>query len=257
MDNTTNPHPVPTPPLRKRSLHRLSSQLRIGSSEVSPSDHSSVFDAVPYSHSSRLSSGYLSDTDDEDGSSLAKDSLQSILSTYASPNLTNRSAGTKLFTISEQKSVPTLKTVPSNWTFQRRIVTTPPQISHNVAEARQSRAGHRRCFSVDENALQHHRGSEVSTTASLTSDSVMQSGDRPAPLRIPIRPVQPPFKPPERAQTPAGFPRWPGERDYRPNAVRQMFSGPGTATQRRLERSKANSTGYAYSDGGEILETAG
>jgi len=37
--------------------------------------------------------------------------------------------GTPLFTITEQNSVPTLRTMPSNWTFQRRILTWQPSMA--------------------------------------------------------------------------------------------------------------------------------
>lgn len=68
----------------------------------------------------------------------------------------NTAEGTPLFTITEQNSIATLKTIPTNLTFQQRILTSQPP--NTIAE--QGPEGHgnaskqsRYCFSLDENAL--------------------------------------------------------------------------------------------------------
>ncbi|KAF2164635.1 hypothetical protein M409DRAFT_25031 [Zasmidium cellare ATCC 36951] len=94
------------------------------SSEDTPSDHSSVFNAVP-------SSRKTASNDSTQGTGAEKEASQDASTAEPAPGESH--TGTRLFTITEQKSVPTLKTMPSNWTFQRRIVTAQPQMAWESA----------------------------------------------------------------------------------------------------------------------------
>lgn len=94
------------------------------SSEDMPSDHSSLFNAV-------TSNSKATSNDSTQGSEAEKEDSRDGSATGTSPSGTH--TGTRLFTITEQKSVPTLKIMPSNRTFQRRIFSAQPRISSESA----------------------------------------------------------------------------------------------------------------------------
>ena len=138
----------------------------MGSSDPTPSDHSSVFDAETIQTGEQASNEYL---------------------------LTDRSAGTRLCTITERNSIRTLKTLPSVRTFQGRIASVDrEQILQDLAET--GNVPRRRCFSVDD----------------IVKRVVGSSVDLP---EVPEK-AWPPQEPPYRRRTPPGVPRWPGEIDY-------------------------------------------
>ena len=127
----------------------------------------------------------------------------------------SKGVGIQLFTITEQKSVPILHAVPSNWTFQRRIVILQQPTSTGALSAQKvGETGvtpRRQCVSLDETAiykLHHPTGTSEATSAGLLS-STDESIPRPT-SHLP-RPVQPLFQPPERVKTPEGVPSWRGE----------------------------------------------
>ena len=114
--------------------------------------------------------------------------------------------GTRLFLISERNSVQTLKTMPSNRTFQRRILTWQP--SQNTA--RQG-GGKRHCISLDESILriqQNENNVSIESSTDMMSSSTSDEGALRG--RI-VSPAWPPFRPPQRVETPEGIPRWPLE----------------------------------------------
>lgn len=137
----------------------------------------------------------------------------------------SKHVGTRLFTIIEQKSVPSLKTSPSIWEIQRRTFTLQPQLSSEVAQARHSRTARRRCYSADDSILLlDHNKSELSEASSVDAIARDQRF-----ACEPTLPNNPPYQPPERVQTPKGLPRWPGETDHDQPVVGQVT----TRTSRR------------------------
>ncbi|KAK3707575.1 hypothetical protein LTR37_012070 [Vermiconidia calcicola] len=182
---------------------------RLDSSEATPSDHSSLYDALLASRSSKP---------------------QRV------------PAGTPLFTITEQKSVATLATVPSNLTFQRRILS----LQHPASTAALSGSGRkddhhgsvrrRQCVSLDETAIQKlHQPKEPSqATSSGLQSLASQSPQRPA-TQLP-QPVQPPFEPPERVKTPEGVPSWRGQVSA-PGQASSASSTPGLLFRQLRARS--------------------
>ncbi|KAK3724738.1 hypothetical protein LTR37_000786, partial [Vermiconidia calcicola] len=115
------------------------------------------------------------------------------------------------------KSVATLATVPSNLTFQRKILS----LQHPASTAALRGGGRqdnergsvrrRQCVSLDETTIQRlHQPKEPSqATSSGLQSLASQSPQRPA-WQLP-QPGQPPFEPPERVKTPEGVPSWRGE----------------------------------------------
>lgn len=129
--------------------------------------------------------------------------------------------GTRLFTIIEQKSVPSLKTMPSRWDFQRRVLSLQPKLSADVAQAGHSRTRRRRRYSADDCHPSMHRNHRVSEASNVAAMSDSQSPERLF-SSPPTSPVKPPYRPPQRMQTPTGLPRWPGETDHDQLTVRQL-----------------------------------
>lgn len=73
-------------------------------------------------------------------------------------------AGTQLFTITEKPSVTTMKTLPLDGTFQRRIISAQPQVTFGAGDFSDNVNSLRRRdrFSLDEHALQKlHLASDV------------------------------------------------------------------------------------------------
>lgn len=109
---------------RKPSMRTIIPMQYPDSSEDTPSDHSSLFNAVP-------SRSKTTSNDSTQGSEAEKEGRRDADATESGPS--GNHTGTRLFTITEQKSVPTLKTMPSNWTFQRRIFPVQPHMSSESA----------------------------------------------------------------------------------------------------------------------------
>lgn len=204
---------------RKQSTRRLSRPEHLGSSEMTPSEHSSLYDAVPLATASRRirSLSWSEDakedeqqTIDEPGGARGRQQADA-----------GKHVGTKLFTIIEQRSVPSLEKLPSNREFQRRVFSLQPQVSTEIAQARHSRVPRRRCYSADDYDPNVYRGSNKSDSSNATGLSGAQSPERQS-TSPPTLPVEPPFRPPERMQTPTGLPRWPGEMDHDQFTVRQL-----------------------------------
>ncbi|KAF7193326.1 hypothetical protein HII31_05305, partial [Pseudocercospora fuligena] len=183
---------------QKPSLRQLTRFPRLDSSEATPSERSSLFDAHPI-ESSHDTSAFSdeSSSKDEEGAQIYDidyEMLTGVGDQYTSPHLKNRVLGTKLSTITEQKSIRTLCTTNSNLACQRRVVTLQPRVTRKDVNLDQ-----RRAVSVDENALaQLHRGSETSHNSELLRL-------RRAPELHPTRPLLPP---PKRQPTPKGVPSW-------------------------------------------------
>lgn len=98
-------HAGPTIP-HKEPVRRFPTLFPLDSSDATPSDHSSIYDAVIYTSGS--------DTDEAQHESARNRG-------YVSPNLTDRRVGTRLSTITEQKSTPTLKQSHPRRGIQRGI----------------------------------------------------------------------------------------------------------------------------------------
>lgn len=204
----------------KQSTRRLSTSNRLRSSEVTLSDHSSLYDAVPLSHSSQYRDySWCFASAHEDESQTLEDVGKKGGCEATDPN---KHVGTRLFTIIEQKSVPSLKTTPSRCDLQRRIFSLQPKLSSEVAQAHHSRVARRRCHSADDSVFhRRYNKSDVSHAASAEIVSESQGSDRgySSPSALP---VQPPYPPPKRMQTPTGIPRWPGEPDHDQAAIQQL-----------------------------------
>ena len=120
-----------------------------------------------------------------------------------------RIVGTQLVTISEQKSIATIQTVPSTLTFNKRIASLQqPASSFTLRkEAVSGKSQRRQCISLDENAIHGYQQKYKESTLDISSSE--QSPQRPA--KETLEPVQPRFPPPQRVKTPEGVPSWRGQ----------------------------------------------
>lgn len=207
-------------PVRKPSVRDMSAELAIHSSDGTPSDHSSLYDATVSGQGTHHLPGITTSSEAEDSGACRPTSESHSTATHQ-VRFVNKTNGTPLFTIAEQKSLNTLRTVPSNWTFQRRIVTYDPASNTAISMA-SNVAGkdvpQRRCKSLDETAAQR-TGLLDGSSRGLSSDN-STSQITASRLAERCKPAKPPFSPPQRVRTPEGVPRWPGERDYSPPAQR-------------------------------------
>ncbi|KAF2213906.1 hypothetical protein CERZMDRAFT_83335 [Cercospora zeae-maydis SCOH1-5] len=113
---------APQPIAQRRNKMNNTDRAALGSSERTPSDHSSVFDAETFQHGEQPFNEY---------------------------ELPDRGAGTRLCTITERNSIQTLKTLPSVRTFQGRITSVEQsQLLPDIVGTANLRR--RRCFSVDD-----------------------------------------------------------------------------------------------------------
>ncbi|CZT14854.1 uncharacterized protein RCC_12256 [Ramularia collo-cygni] len=205
---------------RKQSTRRLSQFNHLSSSEGIPSEHSSLYDAAPLSPSLQARGWSLSsETETEDDLHKSQSFQGAGDGIQLDPA---KHVGTRLFTIMEQRSVPSLKTTPSRWELQRRVFSLQPKLSAETAQARHSRMSRRRCYSADDNiAHMSIRKSDTSIEPSSGAVSESQSPSRHHASALALA-VEPPFQPPRRMTTPTGLPRWPGEIDHDQLAVRQL-----------------------------------
>lgn len=135
----------------------------------------------------------------------------------------NRPNGTPLFTITEQKSLATLRTQISFASFRRNGSATLITAS----------SGKLKAASVDDTVLYMTRnGTSRNTQAS-------SSLDVPSSREDPVRPWQPPFVPPHRVRTPDGVPHWPVN-------TRISFT-------RRLARTLSSSTSLSPREGARLI----
>lgn len=140
--------------------------------------------------------------------------------------------GTQLCAITEQKSVATLHTVPSNSRFQKRVTILQHPASSVALGVRWQEKGakgtqHRRCFSLDENTIykfHHQRSTSQATSNGLLSSLEELGQDR---FNQIAKPVKPPYSPPERVQTPEGVPSWRGEVTVQPHGPHTPTSATG------------------------------
>lgn len=146
----------------------------MGSSDAVPSEHNSICDG---------------------------ETVEDVGSASLEYGLRDRSGGTRLCTIKEQRSIQTLNTIPSVWTFQQRLTSLESQINGDGIE--RSPVQRRRCFSAD----------DIFTRVLGSSSADLPETPRKA---------EPLYGPPFRRSTPPGYPRWPGERSlHRNNDIRQ------------------------------------
>ncbi|KAK4623986.1 hypothetical protein CLAFUW4_05802 [Fulvia fulva] len=103
------------------SYQRTAAYPHIDSSEDTPSEHSSLYTAwptaSPLKDASEGACGRKSRSE-EPGSA---ERQQHILAGCSNPEKSAYS-GTRLFAITEHGSIATLRTMPSSWTFQQRLV---------------------------------------------------------------------------------------------------------------------------------------
>lgn len=97
---------------RKQSMRRLSHSNHLDSSEMTPSEHSSIYDAAPSTTFSPIGGRPRSD-ETAHAASPQKLEAERQAEKREQADL-GQHVGTKLFTIIEQKSVPSLKTMPSS-----------------------------------------------------------------------------------------------------------------------------------------------
>lgn len=161
-----------------RHIRRAASPSRLGSSDAVPSEHNSIFDG---------------------------ETVQDVGSVSSDCGLRDRSGGTRLCTITEQKSIQTLKTIPSVWTFQRRLASLEPPLCQDRTQPPTGQR--RRRFSADD---------------ILTRVLGNSSADLPETPRK----AEPLFEPPFRRKTPPGYPRWPGENNTLDGTGQSHFGWP-------------------------------
>lgn len=104
----------------------------------------------------------------------------------------NRPNGTPLFTIAEQKSLATLRSQISRTTFRRKGPT------HSTVTI----SGKPRAASADDTVLLgfwNKQSRHVEASSSVDYQSTRED---------PVHPLQPPFGPPHRVETPEGVPHW-------------------------------------------------
>lgn len=195
-------------PVRKPSMQDLSTDLAIHSSDGTPSEHSSIYDASI--GGIRLSEMMTSSETDDMSVRRDDPAAQEV-------RFVNKPNGTPLFTIVEQKSLSTLRTIPSNWTFQRRIVTFDPASSSSTSyksNVEPQGTERRRCQSLDETTTRKLDAvQEFSQCVSSDNSTAQATASH---LAERSKPATPPFAPPVRVTTPEGLPRWPGEVNYNP-----------------------------------------
>ncbi|TKA34054.1 hypothetical protein B0A50_00034 [Salinomyces thailandicus] len=183
----------PTALHRSTSLHP--SSPRLSSSGVTRSDSSTLYNAEPIT---KPHDHLFLASDSTDAASDAHD--VDVLSSCVPVDARLQASGvegTPLFTITEQNSLATLRTIPANTSFQRRVASwqalpsAPNTQLHKSSDpASGIKVAHRQCISLDENSIQP-----------------LSRSPRPPPSA----PIVPPYQPPHRMQTPQGIPRWPND----------------------------------------------
>ena len=187
---------------RKPSTCHLSPSSRLwSSSDEVPSEHGSVYDAIlANARSARQDSSGVSGSEKENISrSIRRES--GLVESAAGLHVPQR-----LCSITEQKSLATLKTIPSNTTFQKRIMSLQPSASGAFDPSmRNEKAGIQRrvCFSLDESMLRRLRASEAAHRASMLSSADEQHFEQHVPQAP--GPLKPPYEPPIRSTTPDGL----------------------------------------------------
>ena len=93
-----------------------------------------------------------------------------------------RIVGTQLVTISEQKSIHTIQTVPSTLTFNKRIASwQQPASSFTLRqEAESGRRQRRQCISLDENTIHKYQQKYKESTSRIIvrRRSASEAGER-------------------------------------------------------------------------------
>ena len=195
--------PAGPPTVLRKVSPSCHTECILHSSDSSPSYHSSIYDALLASSSSERTSDVL----DEDHHRHELNNARESSGRRRAANVDEQDE-TQLFTIKEQASITTLKTVPSNWTFQQRIMCVRAATFHSHMSM-ENPDGQRKCMSLDENAMQYlHRQSEDSQHASARESLSEQSSDQ-TPQRPAPKPAEPVYPPPKRERTPVGVPPWP------------------------------------------------
>jgi hypothetical protein len=192
----------PPPQRQRQAPPKLSARLpQLGSSEGTPSEHSSVYDAGSFATSFHASQPATDSDQDETLTS------EGGAPDYVSPHLRQHALGTKLSTITEQKSVQTLKMAnSSDWNLPRHLGKLRAPTARDMARLRHLKRGRRRCVSFDQ-VIPPHRGLRSDTSQSSTS-SLPENPPH-------VRPAKPLHPPPVRCRTPTGLPRWPGKTEER------------------------------------------
>lgn len=203
--NSRTPSPTPIGPLpRKTSKRRLFS--RLDSSEHTPSEHSSLFDAV-YWRASDHAQGVLAPADaathvgpKQHGTDVTQgnhaEAAAAAQAVEFAVRFVNNPSGTPLATIVEQKSYATLKSKASSRRFTPIHVHPHSNYIHSTAS---SNVRKRTSLSLDEQVLREH-------------EIQRHEDDEHLPLkRNYARPASPPHQPFQRTATPPGRPRWPGD----------------------------------------------
>lgn len=200
----------------QHNLSRVSSQWDLSSSsDMIPSEGDSVYAA------SMARSSIRTDTcSDKENTPKSKDRRQVDNSSedpqkqqVPAPHLVrfvNRPEGTPLFTISEQRSLATLRSRASNLTFRIRAIQDGLQTRKTASEDF-IRSGPKSASADDITFLAIVQEAGKSSNV---SESLIDSDTKDCPLR----PFQPPFSPPHRCETPEGVDRWPADiaRDGQP-----------------------------------------
>lgn len=200
---TPSPTPIGSLPRKTSKRHPLS---HLDSSEHTPSEHSSLFDAV-YWRASDHTQGVLARAEaatrvdsKQHGTDVTQDNHAKAAAAARAVEFAvryiNNPSGTPLATIIERKSYATLKSKASSRRF------TPVHVhphSNYIHSAACSDARKRTSFSLDEQALREHELQRC-------------EDDEHLPLkRNYVRPASPPHQPFQRTTTPPGRPRWPGD----------------------------------------------
>lgn len=207
-----------SPALQPRLLHHQTSRRKFhpnaDSSEASPSEHSSIFEAFPYPSplDTVTARGYLTGPitgifvtgGRSAGSWLENETQQDVprpSTTPNSPTIRTVHHPTPLETISEQKSIATLRQRGNLHVKKKESVVSLLSRPASVQTIKATiRARRKQSFSLDDLPL-FHRSSRFLENSS--SDSTILSADTKPTL--PNQPCQPP---PSRVPTPPGLPKF-------------------------------------------------
>ncbi|KAL2352388.1 hypothetical protein BJ546DRAFT_207089 [Cryomyces antarcticus] len=276
-DRSNSRSPPPTAaPINRLLNHKISRKQffpHLDSSEDTPSEHSSVYDAMHWRSADHLA--HVCDEDEAtdapatipkhgvpnggsaDGSLLTleiislytegeKNPASSTGTQDAGIRFINRPHGTPLATIIEQKSIATLRTAPSFPSVKRNFTPIHTSSNSHYLHTTSSTINENRrriSFSVDELVLREvQRRSEdsahLNSAAPVPADAELLGEAELLGSDI-TRAVSPPFQPPKRIKTPDGLPRWPGDLPNARPYLSSTSANPARALLNYLRNSRS------------------
>ena len=203
--HVSDPQPLTRTPAQ-HALHQISSDWRLGSSSDTPvSEDGSLYNAS-MAHSSCQTDAEPDKENRRDSAvrtpakavSHKSDDLTIHTPTPDMVRFVNRPEGTPLFTIIEQHSLATLRSKASNLAFS--VCVRQGDATRSNVHLQETIVKGPKAASADDLMF---LGSQRRQRAPSTDSTSLTRTDRP------LEPLQPPFDPPFRCETPPGVKRWP------------------------------------------------